>query len=246
MNHDTLISHVDTDLVTREQLRAIETPRGTDTWKPIPHFEFVESLDRVLHAFQITIREEHFALRRDGSVLFGVLELAYGESQDGTAALGLRTANDKSMSIQICAGLAVFVCDNLAFRGDLIALRRKHTSGLKLREELATAVLRFQEHFGRLVAEIATLKARELRDMEAKAMMHDVFAKGLMPVRLLPGASEAYFEPKLAEFEPRTMWSLHNSLTAVAKEMPMSTRLPAIQSVGKMFGMSSEGEREGT
>ena len=106
-------------------------------------------------------------------------------------------------------------------------------------------MLRFQEHFGRLVGEIATLKKRELRDIEAKAMMHDVFARGLMPLRLLPGASQAYFEPKLAEFEPRTMWSLHNALTAAAKEMPMSTRLPAIQSIDKMFGMSSE-KREGT
>jgi len=132
----------------------------------------------VLRACQITIREERFALRRDGSVLFGVLELAYGESKDGTAALGLRTANDKSMSIQICAGLAVFVCDILAFRGDLIALRSKHTSGLNIRDELATAVLRFQEHFERLVGEIETLKEKQLTDVEAKALMQDVFAGG--------------------------------------------------------------------
>jgi len=39
------------------------------------------------------------------------------------------------------------------------------------------------------------------------------------------------------------MWSLHNALTTVAKEMPLSTRLPAIQSVGKMCGMSSEEKR---
>jgi hypothetical protein len=39
------------------------------------------------------------------------------------------------------------------------------------------------------------------------------------------------------------MWSLHNALTTVAKEMPMSTGLPAIESVGKMFGMSSEEKR---
>jgi len=75
--------------------------------------------------------------------------------------------------------------------------------------------------------------------------MHDVFTKGLMPVRLLPEASRAYFEPQVPDFEPRTMWSLHNALTTAAKEMPVSTRLPAIQAVGKMFGMSSE-EREET
>jgi hypothetical protein len=240
MSHGTLISHVETDRVTREQLRVVETPQGTDTWKPIPHIELVEMLDRVLHSSQITIREEQFALRRDGSMLFGILELAYGETQEGTAALGLRTANDKSMSIQICAGLAVFVCDNLAFRGDLIALKRKHTSGLNLREELTTAVLRFQDHFGRLVGEIEILKRRELQNVEAKALIHDVFAEGLMPVRLLPPVSQAYFEPKIPDFEPRNAWSLHNAFTTVAKEMPMSTRLPAIQAVGKLFGMSSE------
>lgn len=245
MNHGTLMSHVDTDMVKRDQLRTIETPQGTETWKPILHIELVEMLDRVLGTCQITIREEKFALRRDGSMLFGVLELAYGETKEGTAALGLRTANDKSMAIQICAGLSVFVCDNLAFRGDLIALKRKHTSGLNLRTELATAVLRFQDHFGRLVGEIKTLKARELRDIEAKALMHDVFAEGLMPVRLLPAVSESYFEPKVADFEPQNARSLHNAFTTVAKEMPMSTRLPAIQAVGRLFGMSSETDETG-
>jgi hypothetical protein len=148
MQHAQLVSHVDTDLVSRAELRALPAPEATRTFKPIPHIELVDMLDMVLEQNQIRIEEERFALRRDGSVLFGVLQLAYGETPDGRAALGLRTANNKTMSIQLCAGLSVFVCDfNLAFRGDMIALRRKHTSGLNLRVELAGAVLRFQEHF---------------------------------------------------------------------------------------------------
>jgi len=122
MNNANLISHVDTDIVTRQQLLAIPTPEPTATWRPIPHVELVDMLDRVLNHFSMHIREEQFALRRDGSVLFGVLQLAWGETQDGVAALGLRTANNKTMSLQICAGLSVFVCDNMAFRGDMIAL----------------------------------------------------------------------------------------------------------------------------
>lgn len=74
-------------------------------------------------------------------------------------------------------------------------------------------------------------------------MIHDVFAQGLMPVRFLPDVSKAYFEPVLPQFEPRNAWSLHNAFTGVAKEMPMTTRLPAIQAVGKLFGMSSEPEK---
>jgi uncharacterized protein DUF932 len=240
MEHATLVSHVDTDLVTRAELHAVAAPDPTATFKPIPHIELVEMLDRALNRADMHIQHESFAIRRDGSVLFGVLSLAYGDSPDGIAALGLRTANNKTMSLQICAGLNVFVCDNMCFRGDLIALRRKHTSGLNLREELALALLRFQQHFGRLTGEIEVLKERRLVDVEAKAVIHDVFAQGLMPVRLLPGVSQEYFEPKIPAFEPRTAWSLHNAFTAAAKEMPMPTRLPAIQAVGKLFGMSSE------
>jgi len=244
MEHGTLISHVDTDIITRAALLNVPTPQPTGTFKPIPHFQLVDMLDRVLNQSSIHIRNEQFALRRDGAVLFGVLELAYGETADGVAALGLRTANNKSMSLQICAGLSVFVSDNLVFRGDLIALKRKHTSGLNLKEELTLSVIRFQEHFGQLTREIIDLKQRALVDTEAKALIHDVFAYGLMPVRFLPDVSNGYFEPHLPEFQPRTAWSLHNAFTGVAKAMPMTTRLPAIQGIGKLFGMSNDSAAE--
>ena len=68
--------------------------------------------------------------------------------------------------------------------------------------------------------------------------IHDAFVHGVMPVRLLPEVSRSYFEPELAEFKPRTAWSLHNAFTGVAKEMP--TRLPAIQELGRLFGMSTD------
>ena len=240
MENATLTCHVDTDIVTRAQLMTISAPEAT--FKPVAHYELVDMLDRALNKHGIHIREERFALRRDGAVLFGVLALAYGETGDGVAALVLRTGNNKTMVLQICAGLNVFVCDNMCFRGDLIALRRKHTSGLNLREELGLAVIRFQEHFGHLTREIKGLKERRIADVEAKALIHDVFARGHMPLRLLPAVSEGYFEPKQEAFEPRTAWSLHNAFTGVAKEMPLTTRLPAIQAIGKLFGMSSDVE----
>ena len=238
MNNAQLISHVDTDIVTRQELLAIPTPEPTATWRPIPHVELVDMLDRVLNHFSMHIREEQFALRRDGSVLFGVLQLAWGETQDGVAALGLRTANNKTMSLQICAGLSVFVCDNMCFRGDMIALKRKHTARLNLKEELTGALIRFQDHFVRLTDEIKGLKERWIADMEAKALMHDVFTQGLMPVRLLPDVSNQYFEPTIEAFEARNAWSLHNAFTGAAKAMPMTTRIPAIQKVGRLFGMT--------
>ncbi len=75
MEAGTLLSHVDTDLVTREQLALVETPDATRSFKPVPHIELVETLEHVLKLNNITIRKEQFALRRDGATLFGVLQL---------------------------------------------------------------------------------------------------------------------------------------------------------------------------
>ena len=242
MENAQLLSHVDTDLVPREQLALIETPPATRSFKPVPHIELIETLEHVLRLNQITIRKEQFALRRDGSTLFGVLQLAYADTPDGTAALGIRTANNRTMSIQLCAGLSVFVCDNMVFRGDLIALNRKHTAGLHLRTEINHAVLRFQDHFRKLTGEIESLKSKEISDLDAKATIHDVFVQGILPIRLLPEASNSYFEPFVDEFRPRTAWSLHNAFTAAAKEMPITTRMPAIQELGRYFGMTTSPE----
>jgi hypothetical protein len=84
MQHGQLLSHVDTDLVTREQLALVETPDPTRSFKPVPHIELIDTLDKVLRQNQIAIRKEQFALRRDGSTLFGVLQLAYENTEDGS------------------------------------------------------------------------------------------------------------------------------------------------------------------
>jgi microcystin degradation protein MlrC len=94
MEPGTLLSHVDTDLVTREQLASVETPDATRSFKPVPHIELIETLEHVLRLNQIAIRKEQFALRRDGATLFGVLQLAYQDTPDGMAALGMRTSRD--------------------------------------------------------------------------------------------------------------------------------------------------------
>src|ERR1700694_5770105 len=112
MEAGQLLSHVDTDLVTREQLALVKTPDATRSFKPVPHIELVATLEDVLRENEIAIRKEQFALRRDGSTLFAVLQLTYTDTPDGAAALGLRTSNNRTMSIQICAGLSGFVCEH--------------------------------------------------------------------------------------------------------------------------------------
>ena len=70
-------------------------------------------------------------MQRKGHWLFGVLDLA-AEGGEYGFAIGLRTGNDRSLALQLICGVRVFVCSNMAFSGDFLALKRKHTAGLSL------------------------------------------------------------------------------------------------------------------
>ena len=58
------------------------------------------------------------------------------------------------------AGYATCVCDNMAFAGALIALRRKHTGNLDIHTELAEAMTRYVRDARRLQEDISIQKLR--------------------------------------------------------------------------------------
>jgi hypothetical protein len=241
----TLISHVDTHKVTREQLAMVPTPMATATFKPIPHIELVEKLTSVLQAVNISIDREQFALRHDGLRLFATFDLSLNGIPGSAAALGLRTGNDRYMKLQMIAGARIFVCDNLAFTGDFVALKRMHTSGLDLDIELVEAVELYLKHYGTLVGNVKQLTEKTISDTEAKAIIFDlVYRFKAIPMRLAGDVAKEYFAPRHAEFEPRTMWSLHNATTEVIKQITgkrgnsaLPLQLEASQAVGKVFGL---------
>src|SRR5437867_10539175 len=158
------LSYAQSTLVSREQLMTIPPPPATSTWRPIAHGDLVSAIDRQLLVRGITIRKETFAVQRDGARLFAVLDLSIESSEESCAAMGIRTANDRSMTLEIAGGVNVFVCDNLAFSGDLIALRRKHTAKFDLNADISRAVDRYQAHLAQLTAQIDGLKEHQLED----------------------------------------------------------------------------------
>src|SRR2546428_6810240 len=113
-----LIAHSGASFIDREGLKALETPEPTDSWTPIPHYALVQALDGQLKARGITIVKESFAVQK--AKLFGVLDTDWQVTEEGGAAIGIRTSNDKSLALQLAIDYRVFVCDNMSFAGDLI------------------------------------------------------------------------------------------------------------------------------
>lgn len=112
---------------------------------------------------------------REGKILFGVLTTNWLENDEFAAAIGIRTSNDKSMPLILCAGASVFVCTNMCFSGDEIVLNRRHTKHLDLDVELARALDRYQEGALRLNEDIATLKRFTMTEDEGKQYIYDMF-----------------------------------------------------------------------
>lgn len=232
--HGTLLTHCGARRMSRSELTQIPSPAPTATWKPIRHSELIEHLDLALQAHGLHIWREQFAVQHHDHRLFGVLDL-HITTDDFRVALGLRASNDKTFAIQLAVGLRVLICDNLAFQGDLIALKRKHTTGLDLQAELTAAIARCVEHFDRYTTEVRNLRDTEMSDTAAKALMHDAFVYRLLPLRLLPAVAQEYFRPSYADFTERTAWSLYNAFTHVAKSLPDGLRFRALLELGRLF-----------
>jgi len=227
--------------VTRAQLAALPAPRALGRYhRPVAHADLLDTLARVARQeLNARITAEQYALRRGGDGLFGVITLTYGATRELSAAIGLRHANDRSMSLQLVAGMTVFVCENMVLSGNTVILRKRHTLNMPLATELTEAMARLKGHFGQLTIQVDRWRARKLTDTAAKAMLYDTFTRGLLPLRLLLAAGEAYFNPRHAAFRPRTVWSLHNACTEVAKQVPLAARLAAIQELTRLLARAA-------
>lgn len=252
----TLISGKSTP-VSRSELSALPTPEATDSHKPVAHSELVRTIELVLGENGIYIEREAYSVNRQGNALFGVMdlrprpEISWPTLNGFAAALGLRTANDKSMSIQLGVGAKVFICDNLAFHADMIALKRKHTSGLDLMSEIKRAIEKYIEKFWKMSLQFDDMKNIRLTDTEAKIRIYDIFAKGMLAPRYFPSVNAAYFalpeafdvpEDALVPFGKEysgTLWALHNAFTWALKSASLPVQQTATIELAREFALTA-------
>jgi hypothetical protein len=156
--------------------------------------------------------------------------------------MGIRTANDRSMALEIAIGVKVFVCDNLAFSGDLIALRRKHTAKFDLNADISRAVDRYQAHLLALQRTLAAVREDAIADEEAKVLIFEAFHDEILPLRYFKQVTESYFKPsaEMTDVQPRSMWGLHNAFTRAVRQMAPAPAFEATTELGKFFGLRAQ------
>lgn len=165
----------------------------------------------------IRLERTEFAVSPDGHKLFGLLEV--NQVYEGVQfAIGLRTSNDKSMSLGMTAGYRVFVCDNMALNGDFYPLKVKHTKNLQITEALSTGIDRIQRNWKPLREQIDFKRNTNLEPDQARLLIYNAFVRHKLPVSLFKSVSMAY-----EEGNEDSLWEMEQCFTDAFKKLnPLS------------------------
>lgn len=77
-----LVLHCGAEEVSREELKNIETPKSTLSWKPVPHYEVAEMVYGHAREAKLEIIEEKYGVTEDGSKMFGFLRFQKGDNPE--------------------------------------------------------------------------------------------------------------------------------------------------------------------
>jgi hypothetical protein len=246
MNESRLVTHSGAHKATFEELEALPEPKKLGSvHNPIPHALLVRALRVEAQERGYDVSREQFALGMEGSALFGVMDLMPAGVVDVTdrgMSLGFRNSTNATLAIKVVAGTRVFVCDNLALSGDLIAVLRRNTLNLDLEEALKVGFEKFLQHASALDIHVARLQAAAITDMAAKAKVFDIFAARIVPVHLFDDVEAAYFRPtdEMLDCQPRTEWGLHNAFTRAIKKLSAPRGFAANVALARAFRMTAE------
>lgn len=247
--------------MTLSELHDLPKPHAlSDYHNPIEHHVLLKTIEeRIKEHFDATIEGREIAVgkgknygvevKRNPSnekwlrhaAIFAVLKLSKKGIAGTRYAIGVRAANDRSMSHQMVAGLNVFVCDNMAFCGDTVILSEKHLKSTDLGAQLDESLKTIKEKFSLLTDGISQLREQKIDDDRAGRLIMEASLKNILSEKCyVAQVWSEWQEPKHDEFKPRTMWSLNNAFTEVMKQLPEHLRMVKTQQLGELMGLGSE------
>jgi hypothetical protein len=226
MKTANLVLHCGAAKVDREIITTIATPEHTDTWYPIPHIDFVTQVESALTAANMRVVEQAHSLTKEGNRYFGLFQVSNCQStgDDYSYVLGLRNSHDKSFPAGLVVGSQVFVCDNLAFSGE-IRIARKHTKFITddLPRLTANAVGMLAEKWTLMSDRIARYKATELTDRDVHDFVIRSLDVGATTLQQVPAILKEWRTPRHPEFaEVKSAWRLFNAYTEIGKETSLA------------------------
>ena len=220
-----------------QDLRKVPFPLPTKTYVPVHHEEVANMAKsiacNVLHNFSFV--KEQFVLNREGRQMFGVLTFRSNNTLLDFS-IGIRNSYDKSLSLGLCLGASVMVCENLMFSGEIVTFR-KHTINIMqdIGKMFLTAIYEQKENYDKIQKDADWLKTISLKDDDAYRIIGLLYGRGALSPRQLPVVKNEWENPAYDEFKPRTAFSLYNAVTESLKTTPASSIMEKHIQVHQIF-----------
>ncbi len=219
MKLNNLYLHCGGATVSDQRLAKVPTPQPEGRWHPIAHNALVSQVQAGLEAAGMRVVNTAHALNRNGAQYFGLMQVADDNASDEWGTIvGLRNSHDKRFPAALAMGSALFICDNLAFQGQVV-LSRKHTTNIMrdLPQVTNRAIGRLASFVGTTEHRANSYKRREMGNQEAHDLVIRSLDAGAITTTMVPRVLEQWRTPNHSEFRDRNLWSLYNAFTETLK-----------------------------
>ncbi len=213
-------------VVDRTQLAQVATPDPSGRWHPVPHITLVQELEKALAPRNMKIVNETFKLDKSGARMFGMLQVGNCQEagEDFAFSVGLRNAHDKAIRAGLAVGMAVGVCSNLSFRGEIV-IGRKHTTEIlmDLPGLMEGAIVKLSERWNKQAEIVSAYKSVDISPIQGRDLLIQCAKSEVFPRTQLMDVIEEWEAPRHPEFQARNAWSLFNCVTENLKPRENST-----------------------
>jgi len=204
--------------VKLEQLEAIEMPEPTRTYVPVSHYDLAMNVGAIgERVIDKELHSKRFGLARNGQHMFATYTYKNEEDEIGMS-IGFRNSYDKSMSIGVCVGAKVFVCENLMMTGE-VTFMRKHTGNIldELNSLIFNVLYNSEDKFSQLQNDKESMKEIPINNQRAWETMGVLFGKGIINTPQISIMRREWKNPSHQEFDDDSLWSLYNAGTEALK-----------------------------
>ena len=219
----SLMLHCGAEPMTRQAIDLLPTPEAMGArHNPVPYGDFIDLTTSALNHVGLKIKDEQFGALKDGGRFFGLMELepAFGSSDDFGLMVGLRASHDQSLARGLVVGSRVFVCDNLAFSGE-VKISTKQTTNImdRLPGMVYQAVETIPGHFEVQEHRFEAYKDREIKPRWGDAALVEMIRRGVLSPSAMGKAMLEWDKPSHEEHAQygHSVWRLQNAVTEALK-----------------------------
>ena len=215
-----LMLHCGGHRVDYTELQQIKTPDPEGIWNPLPHTTIFQTMMDALTTSKYQVMQAVHAVSANGANYFGLAQVNadFLETDEYGLIVGFRNSHSKQFSASMVAGAQVFICDNLAFSGE-VSFKHKHTTNVldKLPELFLMGVSKLNSLYLSQERRYSAYKEHEIDPARAAEIIVNLYRERVFNSREVGHMIDIYDSPEFEEYGRDSAWTLFNAGTQVVR-----------------------------